>query len=65
MTRDAGPSEERWNVYRADDSESEFLGSAATEAEAYALAFQLGGNEIQFGLLGEAVEVPTPNPGVE
>ena len=57
MTRAAGPVEDRWNVYRADGGESEFLGSAATEAEAYALAYQLGGNEIQLGLDGEVLDV--------
>lgn len=60
MTREAGPAEDRWNIYRADGGESEFLGSAATEAEAYALAYQLGGNELQFGLDGEVIDVAPP-----
>lgn len=52
--RAPGPRSNSWNVYREENGESEFLGSAATEAEAYALAYRLGGNEIQFGLHGEA-----------
>jgi hypothetical protein len=47
------PSACSWNVYR----DGEFLWHAATPADALAMAHHLGGNEIQFGLDGDVMEV--------